>query len=542
MDEIKQEVKKDPPWITILKWIVGIWAVATLGGVIIEVFMFFTIGGEIDMVKLPINIAIVAIALIVVLKLGMIKYKKSNKQKPQEKNEEIILNNSSFKKMKYFDYKNLKKVGMPKLDNILKVSVIIGIILVAVALFYYFLIRPKQEERAYTDCLSVLKDSEEFDINTSYGKSSLDVCTKSRGAENIRIEREFNIKQEEVKKQAEEAMQKEKELMFNELIKLSIINIKSEWNNLGNGIYFKGKIKNDNNFDVRNIKVKIEIFSDKNSKNKIDDKEFIASDVFYAKSTKDFSFFYYTNSKNGFSYYYKITGAETDASLDERSTNAISSTCNSLSGNVSKEICELNEKATAYQQILELKQKQEETLQNQLNIINVQIDKLNYEINFINSKMLDEDTSVFKAGLEQKRTELEDNLRQKMALIKQIQVEQARYEELLERVEKQITEMGGEIYEVREGDTIKIIASKFGIPVNTILWANKIEVVDSIVTGDKLFIPKVAGILYTVKSDDDIESIAKKYKANKNKIIDLNNLPSDGQLEIGQEIVIPYGQ
>jgi surface antigen len=101
---------------------------------------------------------------------------------------------------------------------------------------------------------------------------------------------------------------------------------------------------------------------------------------------------------------------------------------------------------------------------------------------------------------------------------------------------------GVKIYEVQNGDTISGIASKFKITSNTILWANDIENVDSIMPGDKLFILPVAGLSYTVKKGDDIDSIAKKYKSDRDKIISFNNLPADGAVQEGLELVIPDGQ
>lgn len=101
---------------------------------------------------------------------------------------------------------------------------------------------------------------------------------------------------------------------------------------------------------------------------------------------------------------------------------------------------------------------------------------------------------------------------------------------------------GVKIYEVQQGDTVSAIAAKNKITVNTILWANDIDNVDSIMPGDKIFILPVAGLSYTVKSGDDIDSIAKKYKADKDKIIAFNNLPANGELKEGEEIIIPDGE
>jgi len=103
-------------------------------------------------------------------------------------------------------------------------------------------------------------------------------------------------------------------------------------------------------------------------------------------------------------------------------------------------------------------------------------------------------------------------------------------------------EGGVKMYLVQSGDTLGSIAEKNKISVNTLLWANDIENVDSIMPGDTMFILPVSGIKYVIKSGDNIDSIANKYKAEKDKIIAFNDLPANGDIEVGKEIIIPDGQ
>lgn len=98
------------------------------------------------------------------------------------------------------------------------------------------------------------------------------------------------------------------------------------------------------------------------------------------------------------------------------------------------------------------------------------------------------------------------------------------------------------IYEVKNGDTMGSIASANNVTINTLLWANAIDDVDSIMPGDKIFILPVSGLSYTVKNGDDINSIAKEFKADKDKIIAFNSLHLDGELKVGDTITIPDGQ
>ena len=110
-------------------------------------------------------------------------------------------------------------------------------------------------------------------------------------------------------------------------------------------------------------------------------------------------------------------------------------------------------------------------------------------------------------------------------------------------IKKDPEEDGGVIiYEVREGDTVSAIAASHNVTVNTILWANEMDNVNSIMPGDKIFILPVSGLSYTVKKGDDIDNVAQKYKADKSKIIAFNDLPANGELAEGQEIIIPEGE
>lgn len=101
---------------------------------------------------------------------------------------------------------------------------------------------------------------------------------------------------------------------------------------------------------------------------------------------------------------------------------------------------------------------------------------------------------------------------------------------------------GVRIYTVAQGDTVSGIASRFGITVNTILWANDLENVDAIRPGDQIFILPVAGFAYVVATGDTVDSIAAKYKSSREKIIAFNELPANGELVVGEKITIPDGQ
>ncbi len=98
------------------------------------------------------------------------------------------------------------------------------------------------------------------------------------------------------------------------------------------------------------------------------------------------------------------------------------------------------------------------------------------------------------------------------------------------------------LYTVQEGDTPGAIAERFGISLNTLLWANNIRSTKNIHVGDDLVILPVTGVQYEVKKGDTPESIAKKFKADAGDIISFNGIAVDEPLEIGSTIIIPDGE
>lgn len=98
------------------------------------------------------------------------------------------------------------------------------------------------------------------------------------------------------------------------------------------------------------------------------------------------------------------------------------------------------------------------------------------------------------------------------------------------------------VYTVQVGDTPGGIANRFGISLNTLLWANNIKKANLIKVGDELVILPVTGVQYEVKKGDTIDSIAKKYKGDTNEILAFNGLAIGEALTVGQDIIIPDGE
>lgn len=96
-------------------------------------------------------------------------------------------------------------------------------------------------------------------------------------------------------------------------------------------------------------------------------------------------------------------------------------------------------------------------------------------------------------------------------------------------------------YSVESGDTLSGISEKFGINLNTLLWANNLTLRSVLKPGQSLTILPVSGVLHTVKSGDTLSAIAKKYNVDASTILSFNNLSDDASLSIGQSFVIPGG-
>ena len=97
-------------------------------------------------------------------------------------------------------------------------------------------------------------------------------------------------------------------------------------------------------------------------------------------------------------------------------------------------------------------------------------------------------------------------------------------------------------YVVEPGDTLSSIADKFDISLNTILWANNLNLHSVIKPGQRLIILPVSGVLYLVKKGDTLSEIAEVYKSKVEEIIAFNELSSEGDIYVGDILVIPGGK
>ncbi len=99
----------------------------------------------------------------------------------------------------------------------------------------------------------------------------------------------------------------------------------------------------------------------------------------------------------------------------------------------------------------------------------------------------------------------------------------------------------GSYHTVKEGESLEKLASRYGISVQTIKWANDLEEGVSIQPGQELLILPVDGVLHTVKRGQTLLGIAELYSVPVEEI-SLQNHIAGGFIMAGQELIIPNGK
>jgi LysM repeat protein len=98
------------------------------------------------------------------------------------------------------------------------------------------------------------------------------------------------------------------------------------------------------------------------------------------------------------------------------------------------------------------------------------------------------------------------------------------------------------VYSVRPGDTLELIAKRFGTSIDQIQSANAISNPNRIHPGMKLNISNFsnpAAKRYTVRKGDTLLQIARRFGSSIDKIKNVNGIDNANQIRQGQEILIP---
>jgi murein DD-endopeptidase MepM/ murein hydrolase activator NlpD len=105
-------------------------------------------------------------------------------------------------------------------------------------------------------------------------------------------------------------------------------------------------------------------------------------------------------------------------------------------------------------------------------------------------------------------------------------------------------------YVVQPGDNVSVIAARFGVTPDSVIWANaKLEEnPDALTVGQPLYIPPVSGVLHQVTKGETIQTIAARFKAQADAIFndpfnqsihDFKSAPPI--LAVGGWIMVPGG-
>ena len=97
-------------------------------------------------------------------------------------------------------------------------------------------------------------------------------------------------------------------------------------------------------------------------------------------------------------------------------------------------------------------------------------------------------------------------------------------------------------YAVEGGDTVGLIASRFNVSADSIIWANGMDERAMIKPGQSLKVPPVSGVIHTVAKGETVESIAIKYHTDATSILDFNRLADAKAIEVGNQLVVPGGK
>jgi cell wall-associated NlpC family hydrolase len=96
------------------------------------------------------------------------------------------------------------------------------------------------------------------------------------------------------------------------------------------------------------------------------------------------------------------------------------------------------------------------------------------------------------------------------------------------------------VHTVEEGETVRMLAAKFGVSPETIMAANNLRNPDKLQVGQDLVILPTDGVLYTLRSGETIKRVAERFGVDTMDIINANDLGSDPDLvQAGTLLMVP---
>ncbi|MDR2730497.1 MAG: M23 family metallopeptidase [Treponema sp.] len=93
-------------------------------------------------------------------------------------------------------------------------------------------------------------------------------------------------------------------------------------------------------------------------------------------------------------------------------------------------------------------------------------------------------------------------------------------------------------YRVQKGDSVSLIAQKFGISKDAVIASNEIRNARRLQEGAVLRIPNIDGIPHIIKNGDNLSKISTHYNVPLEVILDVNDISSD-TIQTGEILFIP---
>jgi cell wall-associated NlpC family hydrolase/nucleoid-associated protein YgaU len=96
------------------------------------------------------------------------------------------------------------------------------------------------------------------------------------------------------------------------------------------------------------------------------------------------------------------------------------------------------------------------------------------------------------------------------------------------------------VHTVEEGETVRMLAAKFGISPETIMAANNLRNPDKLQVGQDLVILPTDGVLYTLRSGESIKRVAERFGVDTMDIVNANDLGGDPDVvQAGTLLMVP---
>jgi flagellum-specific peptidoglycan hydrolase FlgJ len=96
-------------------------------------------------------------------------------------------------------------------------------------------------------------------------------------------------------------------------------------------------------------------------------------------------------------------------------------------------------------------------------------------------------------------------------------------------------------YVVEPGDSVRTIASQFGVTNETVIWENDLTDPDILRVGQELHILPFSGLIHEVRPGDTVASVANAYEAPLADVVSANKLNEPFIIVVGQKLAVPHG-